>query len=81
MHAGKAKSPGEVINWLTMTLPGALCLTGRLKETVLRNVQQNRPEKKQAYLDTKLQVGKKILCPLIYQFTGSVTHTCAIKLG
>lgn len=31
MHAGKAKSPGELINWLTMTAPGALCQAERLK--------------------------------------------------
>lgn len=45
MHAGKAKSPGELINWLTMTLPRALCLTERLKGVVLCNVRQIRPEK------------------------------------
>lgn len=45
MHAGNAKSPGELINWLTMTLPRALCLTECLKGTVLLNVQQIRAQK------------------------------------
>lgn len=43
---GKAKLPGELINWLTMTLLRALCLTECLKGTVLWNVQHIRLEKK-----------------------------------
>lgn len=35
--------------------------------------------RKQLYLDTKLQVGKKIMCQLFYQFTGSVIEPSAIK--
>lgn len=34
VHAGKAKSPGELINWPTMTLPRARCLTERLKDQI-----------------------------------------------
>lgn len=45
MHAGKAKSPGGLINWFTTTLPRALCMTEHLKGTALRNVQQIGPEK------------------------------------
>lgn len=37
--------------------------------------------RKQPCLDAKLQVGKKIMCQLFYQFTGSVTQPCAIKVG
>lgn len=34
MHAGKAMSPRELINWPTRTLPRASCLTERLKDQI-----------------------------------------------
>lgn len=58
MHAGKAEPPGELINWLTMTLSRALCLTEHLKgECSLKRSADRRCGN--SCMWTQLQVGKK----------------------
>lgn len=80
MHAGKAKSPGELINWLTMTLPRAPRLTEHLKGTVPCNVQQIRPGKT-AVSGRQTAGGKENNVSAILAVHEICNTTCAIKVG